>query len=213
MVRRRTSSDSRSRTTSAAIQIVTMLGVAAGIQGVLAAIAVIRGRTWVLNGPDTPMSVQTLDQVEWIRGNVDAVVSVADLPAMTRVLLAMPALLVLTSLALAALVVVTVLREVARGASFSARARLGLGRVSLLFIVGGVVSAVTDQAALVSMRGALRALEERWVQELQADAPSVALTVVPSIPVLVIALGVIAAAALFALQDGATLEKEASGVI
>jgi hypothetical protein len=213
MVRRRTSTDPRSRTTAAAIRIVAMLGVAAAIQGALGAIAVIRGRTWVLNGPDTPMGVHMLDQVAWTRGDVDAVLTIVDLPAMTRVLAAVPALLVTGSLAIAALVAVTVLREIARGASFSAHARMGLGRISLTLIVGGVASAAADQAALVSLWRVLRPLQEQWVEQLRAEAPSVHLTGVPSIPVLVITLGVIAAAAMFALQDGATLEKEAAGVI
>lgn len=209
----RRASDPRSRTTRAATQVVAMVGIMSGIGAVSVFVSTVRGRTWMLNGPDPVISLADLPQVPWTGGDVDALATAVDLPAVTRVLVGLPALIDGLLLALGALFVVGIVREIARGRSFSVVARLGLGRLSLTLIIGGVISVAADIAALVSLDRAVRVLRAAWLDRGVGYDVYVSVSGMPSIPVLVIVLGVIAAAVLFALTDGARLEKDVEGVI
>lgn len=205
--------DPRSRTTRAAAQTVAMLGVLCGIGAVLGFVTTVRGRTWMVNGPDPAISLADLPQVTWTGGDVDALATAVDLPVITRVLVGLPALIDGLLLALGALFVVGIVREIARGRSFSVAARLGLGRLSLTLIIGGVISVAADIAALVSLDRAVHTLRAAWLERGVGHQVYVSVSGMPSIPVLVIVLGVISAAVLFALTEGARLEKDVEGVI
>ena len=177
------------------------------------ATALIRGRTWVLNGPDTGMPLDLVPQITAADADSWQVVTALDLPVLTRVLSSLPGLVLGSALVAGALLVAHLLREIARRRSFGPAARLGLGRLSLVLILGGAASAVLDLVALLNMQAAISPLRDAWVREMRDDAPSVSVSVTPSVPVFVIVVGVIAAALLFALSDGARLEKDAEGVI
>lgn len=205
--------DPRSRTTRTAIRTLTVLGAVVGVGALFGAVALTRGRVFVLNGPDSPMPIDLVPQVERADSDAWEVVSAVDLPVATRILSSLPGLVLGLTLAAAALLVASMLRQVASGESFSLAARRTLGRLSLTLIVGGVASAVLDVVALLAVQAAMRPLREAWTSELMGDSPRVPVSATPSIPVFIIVLGVVAAAFMYALQDGAALEKEAEGVI
>jgi hypothetical protein len=205
--------DARSRTTRSAIHVLTLTGLLVAVSTVTSAFALVRGRSWVVNGPDTGYPLSFVPQIDNADMDIWKVATALDLPVATRILSAVPGVVLGAALAVAAFLVVRVLREIAHGRTFSVAARLGLGRISLVLMLGGVLSAVLDLVALLSVEAAINPLRESWTRELREDAPHVAVSTVPSVPVLVIVLGVVAAAAMFALADGARLEDEAEGVI
>lgn len=198
--------DPRSVATRRASGLVLSLASVGLVVAVLGAVAITRGRAFGLNMPDPPMELADLPQIMAADPGVGNTFTVVDLPFLVRLLCAVPGVLLALVSFVAALLLVRVLRDIADGRAFKASARLQLARLSLTLILGGLLCALIDLAAMVvlTVQQANRALGGPW------DTFGIAL---PSVPIFLISLGVVAAAVDYALKDGARLEKEAEGVV
>ena len=184
--------------------LIRLLAVVNGVRAAGRAVGIISGNGTGDQRSDGWVELTDLSQVVTAVPRDDQPVLLADLPWYTRVLCAAPELIHAAVLLVAAFLVVAVLREIAQARSFSGRVRRDLAAVSIVLTVGSalffVLNAVAAEVLKVSVRGL-------WVAWDTFDVNTF------SIPVLLVSLGLLAGAFVFAFRDGATLEREAEGVI
>lgn len=184
--------------------LIRLLAVVNGIRALWRGIAIIGGSSTGDDRVDVLVGLSDLSQVVTAITRGDVPVGVGDLPWYTRALCAAPELVHAAMLLVAAFLTIAVLREVAQGRSFSGRARRDLAAVSLVLTVGSAVFFVLNAVAAEVLKVSVRGLGVAWL-DLEIETFSV--------PVLLVALGMLAFAFVFALRDGAGLEREAEGVI
>lgn len=198
--------DPRSVATRRASSLVLSLATVGLVVAVLGAAVIARGRTFGIGMPDPPMALADLPQIMAADPGIGNTFTVVDLPFLVRLLCAVPSVLLAVVSFVAALLLVRVLRDIADGLAFRASARPQLARLSLTLILGGLLCALTDLAAMV----ALTVLQANQALGGSGDTFGIAL---PSVPIFLISLGVVAAAVDYALKDGARLEQEVEGVV
>lgn len=135
-----------------------------------------------------------------------------DLPLWLRAASALPALVYAITIVLAAILVARMLRTIACGDAFGSGVRRTLAGLSVILIGGGILHGLADTVAVWLLRQNLF----RFSQEHGADdAPAlrgVGLDL-PDWPIMLIVLGLIAAALTIAFRQGARLREEMAGVI
>ncbi len=205
MSKKRKAGDPRSEATRLAIGFVRSLAVLGAAFALLQAWVIVRGRTVSLNSADPGMPIRDLPQIAAAEPGPDNVMTVLDLSWWIRLSAALPGLLQAVLLLLAALLLVRILSAIAAHRSFGAEVRRDLSGISLLLILGGVAMALLDLLAVVLLTQTFYPLDGRVWERFGIDLPSV--------PVFLIALGFVASAFMYAIRDGADLEKETVGVV
>ncbi|WP_420111294.1 hypothetical protein [Pseudactinotalea sp.] len=184
--------------------LIRLLAVANGIRALWRAVAIVSASGTGGERADVSVGLTDLAQVVTAVTRGDVPVGVGDLPWYTRLLCAAPEVIHAAMLLVAAFLMIAVLREVAQGRSFSGRARRNLAAVSIVLTVGSAVFFVLNAVAAEVLKVSVWGLGVTWVElDIQTF----------SVPVLLVALGLLAFAFVFALRDGAGLEKDAEGVI
>lgn len=200
--------DPRSAATRRATSFVVVVAALAAAFGLITAVGIVRGRMIGIGMPDPPLPMSYLPQILAADPGEGNTMTVVDLPALVRVLCALPGLVHAVTLVVAALLLTQVLREIARGRTFGPIGRLALARLSLVLVLGSVLCFLLDALAVWRLHVAMYPITDqpptRW------DTFGISL---PTIPLLLIMLGVVAAALLHAFKDGAALERDAEGVI
>ncbi|CAM3400580.1 hypothetical protein OCAE111667_07845 [Occultella aeris] len=205
MSKGRKSGDPRSEATRLAIGFIRWLAILGGVVAVVQFVAIVRGRSWSSNSADPPLEIQYLPQITMAQPGAGNSMTAVDLSWWIRLSAALPGLLQAVLLLLAALLLVRILRAIAAHRSFGPEVRRDLSGISLLLILGGVAMALLDLLAVVLLTQTFYPLDGRVWERFGIELPSV--------PVFLIALGFVASAFMYAIRDGADLEKEAVGVV
>lgn len=187
----------RSKAVTGASLLIYLLA-ALGVLRAVVIVSVLWTGTGVLNAGPLPQ-IRTVSQP-----GLEFQDLVIGMPLWIRLLSATPTLIVAGTGLIGAFLLASVLAQIARGAAFAARTRLTLARLSLTLIAGCVLAFLIDSVAVMVVQ---RYMDRQMV-------PLGDYTIAgPSFPIFLFALGIVAAALLFAFRDGAALEKEAEGVI
>lgn len=195
---------------------VALVLVAAGLAAsgsLLQAWMTVTGRfLWTGGGADPRQPIEFLPQL--LQADVREGFSfyLEDLPVWLRAAAAGPALIYAITVTLAAVLVARMLRTIASGDAFGPGVRRPLGGLSLTLLGGGVLHGLADTAAWwLLLRNLPRLSEERgegYSSALQGIGYDL-----PDWPVMLIVLGLIAAALTIAFRQGARLREEMAGVI
>lgn len=181
------------------------LAVLGAVTGLIQAINIVRGRTIGIGMADPPLAIRDLPQIIAADPGVGNTMTVLDLPVLVRLACALPSVLVAALTVTSALLLAGVLHSIARGHSFRAGTRLELARLSLTLILGGLLCGLAGLVAFVVLTVHFARADDGPWDTFGIHGPSV--------PIFLIALGVVAAAVDYAFKDGARLEKEAVGVV
>ncbi|MBI9113778.1 hypothetical protein [Sanguibacter suaedae] len=172
----------------------------------------ITGRYLVVFGEGDPrLTLDALPQLLQLTSRDGDTLPLEHLPAGLRVLAASPELTSGIVAFVAALLVVVLVRAIARGDAFGRRPRRALAGLGAVLLGGGVLQGLLDTAAVAAVvsatrSGALRTPEfERVYMGTGID--------VPHWPVQTIIVGAVALVLLLAFRAGADLQEETQGVV
>lgn len=196
-----------------AARLVAVLGVLALLGGIWRVVSLVRGREWNMSGPDAPLGLQYLPQVTLYEQEGGELMTVLDLPAWLRALAVAPGLVESGALAVAAMVLMTVLMAIGQGHSFSDAVQLYLGRIATTLVASTVAVVVIDVVALWQIDVAIS--DHRSMARDAGETFDIVGfgTNPPAFPLMALALGLVAAALRWAFRDGARLEREVEGVV
>jgi hypothetical protein len=197
----------------ASVAICLIVGVAV-LNDAVRAITITTGRSlFVFGGADGRLPLTYLPQLLQAERRDGSTGFLVDAPSWLRLLCASPAVVHAVTIALAAVVVIQIVRRIAAAQPFAKTVLRNWTRVSLILIIGGVIQGIVDSIAVQAIFD-LASVGHQGGGEfpLGADYSGIG-TNFPQWPFFMILLGIVAAAIATAFRAGAQLEDEAVGIV
>lgn len=196
-----------------AIVAICLIVGAALVNDAMRAITITTGRTvFAFGGADGRLPLSYLPQLLQADLREGETGYLTDAPLWLRLLCASPAVLHAITIALAAVVIIQIVRRIASAQPFAKSVLRNWTRLSLVLIVGGIVQGIVDTIAGSTIFGLSASGMAGGDHPLGADYSAIG-TNFPQWPFFMILLGIVAAAIATAFRSGARLEEEAVGVV
>lgn len=195
--------------------VLRLMALGIGLLGVTMALATMTGRgvKWFVLPIGDPIPLLSLPQVNQAVPFDTYVFSINELPAWYRVLAASPGVMTTVAQVAAALMAATLVREIAAGRAFKPKARRRLVLIAGTLIIGGVLQALLDTAAVGVLDYHTMTLDRSYPWGGIYDSYTVLTMHPPRWPVAQIVTGVVTAVIAIAFRDASRLEEETDLVV
>lgn len=195
--------------------VLRLMALGIGLLGLIKALATTTGRSieYFVLPIGEPLPLMALPQVEQAVPFDTYVFSITELPAWFRVLAASPGVVSTIAQVAAALMAATLVREIAAGRAFQPKARRRLAFIAGILIIGGVLQALLDTAAVGVLDYHTMTLDRSDPWGGIYDSYTILAMHTPGWPVAQIVTGVVTAVIAIAFRDASRLEEETGLVV
>jgi len=195
--------------------VLRLMALGIGLLGLIKALATITGRSvvWLVLPIGDPLPLLALPQVNQAVPFGTYLYTIDQLPAWYRVLAATPGIVGAAAQVAVALLAATLVREIAAGRAFQPKARRRLVLIAGTLIVGGVLQALLDTAAVGVLDYHTMSFDQTGAWGGIYDSYTILTIHTPRWPVAQIVTGVVTAVIAIAFRDASRLEEETGLVV